>query len=69
MFFVSIRLCNPAMHNRNNYTLFSTGMISGYTKYQSRYNGVKHSYRDDSLDFPYFNISIPVKQTPFRNSV
>ncbi len=53
---------NPAMHNRNNYTLFSTGMISGYTKYQSRYNGVKHSYRDDSLDFPYFNISIPVNR-------
>lgn len=35
-------------------------MILGYTKYQSRFEGEKHSYRDDSLDFPYFNKSLDI---------
>ncbi len=34
----------------------------GYTQYQSNFEGEKHSYRDDALDFPYFNISIPIKR-------
>ncbi len=50
---------NPAMHNRSNRTLFSTGMVMGYTNYESESNGVKKSYRDDAMDFPYFNVSIP----------
>jgi len=51
---------NPAMHNRSNRTLFATGMLMGYTYYDSENNGVKRSFRDDALDFPYFSVSIPV---------
>jgi hypothetical protein len=53
---------NPAMANRSNRTLFSTGIIAGYTKYQSEYSGTKRSFIDDALDFPYFSLSIPIKQ-------
>ncbi|HPF08973.1 MAG TPA: hypothetical protein PL020_04485 [Candidatus Cloacimonadota bacterium] len=52
---------NPAQSNRSNKTLFGTGIIAGYTSYESQYAGVKRSFRDDALDFPYFSISIPVK--------
>ncbi|HQO17928.1 MAG TPA: hypothetical protein PLJ85_01995 [Candidatus Cloacimonas sp.] len=62
IFRINTGYANPAMHNRNNYTLFSTGMMMGYTQYQSNFEGEKHSYRDDALDFPYFNISIPIKR-------
>ena len=62
IFRINTGYANPAMHNRNNYTLFSTGMMMGYTKYQSDLEGEKHSYRDDALDFPYFNISIPINR-------
>ncbi|HPN26756.1 MAG TPA: hypothetical protein PLI24_05655 [Candidatus Cloacimonas sp.] len=60
VFRINTGYANPAMHNRNNYTLFSTGMNMGYTKYHSQYEGIKRTFRDDSLDFPYFNINIPI---------
>jgi len=50
---------NPAMSNRDNKTLFGTGMLMGYTIYDSEVNGVKKNFWDDALDFPYFNVSIP----------
>jgi len=51
---------NPAMHNRSNKTLFATGIMAGYTFYKSQYQGAEQSFRDDALDFPYFNISVPL---------
>ena len=50
---------NPAMSNQDNKTLFGTGMLMGYTIYDSEVNGVKKNFWDDALDFPYFNVSIP----------
>ncbi len=55
---------NPAQRNLSNRTLFSTGMLFGYTNYQSDTNG-KQSYRDDSLDFPFFSLSVPLKSHRF----
>jgi hypothetical protein len=56
---------NPAQSNIDNKTLFGTGMVFGYTGYKSKYNGNENSFRDDSVDFPYFSISIPVKKHRF----
>lgn len=54
---------NPAMHNLNNRSLFSTGLIPGYNHYSSKDSlGNKYSHLDNSLDFPYFSLSIPIKQ-------
>ncbi len=53
---------NPAQNKRTNKTLFGTGVIFGYTKYKSDGPAGEKSFRDDSLDFPYFSISVPVKQ-------
>lgn len=54
---------NPALHNLSNRSLFSTGILLGYNQYRSRdAGGGESSYLDNSLDFPYFSISIPVKQ-------
>ncbi len=55
---------NPAILATTNRTLFSTGLMFGWTGYQSR-DGVKRSYRDNSLDFPYFSIAVPVNQHHF----
>lgn len=52
---------NPAQHNLSNRTLFSTGMLLGYTFYKSDTHG-EQSYRDDALDFPYFSVSVPVSK-------
>jgi hypothetical protein len=56
---------NPAQSNTDNKTLFGTGLIFGYTNYKSKYNNEEQSFRDDSLDFPYFTVSIPVKRHRF----
>lgn len=53
---------NPALRNIDNKSLFGTGIIAGYTYYDSEYQGIKRSFRDDALDFPYFSVSIPVKR-------
>ena len=57
---------NPALHTRTGSTLFSTGMIMGYTRYSSDYDtlGVKH-FTDNSLDLPYFSMSVPFKRHRF----
>ncbi|MGC9361767.1 MAG: hypothetical protein ACP5F3_02455 [Candidatus Syntrophosphaera sp.] len=53
---------NPAMHNLSNRSLFSTGIVMGYNAYRSRDGeGNEEDHLDDSLDFPYFNLSIPLK--------
>jgi len=53
---------NPAQTNRDNKSLFGTGIIAGYTNYKSEYQGTERSFRDDALDFPYFSVSVPVKK-------
>ncbi len=52
---------NPAQRSLTNRTLFSTGMLFGYTNYKSDTNG-EQSYRDNSLDFPFFSLSVPFKR-------
>ncbi|MDD2229395.1 MAG: hypothetical protein PHY48_08290 [Candidatus Cloacimonetes bacterium] len=65
VFRINTGYANPAMNDRSKRTLFGTGLVMGYTKYQSEHNGVKQSFRDDSLDFPYFNVSIPIGKQRF----
>lgn len=56
---------NPALRNKDNKSLFGTGIIAGYTFYNSDYQGSKRSFRDDALDFPYFSVSVPLKKQRF----
>jgi hypothetical protein len=51
---------NPAILGAGTNTLFSTGMMFGWTGYKSK-NGTEKSYRDNSLDFPFFSVGIPVQ--------
>ena len=54
---------NPAQNNLSNRTLFSTGLLMGYNRYQSRDSaGRKSSFWDNSLDVPHFSVSIPVQK-------
>lgn len=58
---------NPALHHRGGKTIFGTGVLFGYTGYSSKYvdaggASLEQSYRDDSLDLPYFSLSIPYKK-------
>jgi hypothetical protein len=54
---------NPALHNSSNRTLLATGLLFGFTRYQSEDNaGNRRSFVDNSLDLPYFSLSIPVKK-------
>lgn len=54
---------NPALHNASNRSLFATGILLGYNAYQSLdAEGDKHSFLDNSLDLPYFSISLPLKR-------
>lgn len=52
---------NPAMIGNANLTLVSTGIMFGWTGYKSNYITEK-SYRDNSLDFPFFSVVIPVNR-------
>jgi hypothetical protein len=66
VFRVNSGYANPALHNLNNSSLFSTGLIPGYNYYSSKDEaGNKYNYIDNSLDFPYFSLSIPMKQHRF----
>lgn len=57
---------NPALHNRSNRTLFATGLQFGYTQYGSQAaDGKEYSFRDDSLDLPYFSLSVPLSKHRF----
>ena len=54
---------NPALHNSSNRTLLATGLLFGFTRYQSEDSaGNRRSFVDNSLDLPYFSLSIPVKK-------
>ena len=50
---------NPAVLGSSNKTLLSTGLLFGWTNYQSD-DGTKRSFRDNSLDFPFFSVAIPL---------
>lgn len=56
---------NPAQSNLSNKTMFGTGIVLGYTQYESEYDQVKRTFTDDALDFPYFSISIPYHKHRF----
>lgn len=54
---------NPAMHNASNRSLFATGILLGYNAYQSLdAENRKSSFVDNSLDLPYFSLSLPIKK-------
>ncbi len=55
---------NPAQFNTSKQSLFSTGLLFGYTKYQSDINGTQ-KFTDNSMDFPFFSMSIPVGKQRF----
>lgn len=55
---------NPAQYNLIKQSLFSTGLLFGYTKYESNTNG-SQKYTDNSMDFPYFSMSIPYGKQRF----
>jgi hypothetical protein len=65
IFRINTGFANPAINDHSNRTLFSTGIITGYTNYQSKTGANSKSFRDDSLDFPYFNVSIPIGKHRF----
>jgi hypothetical protein len=48
---------NPALLARTKNAVFSTGLIMGYTVYRDQ---ADTKYRDNSLDFPYFNFVVPI---------
>jgi hypothetical protein len=48
---------NPALISRTRNAVFSTSVLFGYTWYQDN-SGAK--YKDNSLDFPYFNLVVPI---------
>lgn len=54
---------NPAMSTSGNLSLFSTGLIFGWTGYKSQ-NQVQgeQSFTDNSIDLPYFSMSIPYRK-------
>lgn len=55
-------LGNPALHNASQRSILATGMIFGYTRYQSEDSGGnKNSFMDNSLDLPHFSLSFPIK--------
>jgi hypothetical protein len=54
---------NPAVQNLSNRSLFATGILLGYNAYASQNaSGEKYSYLDNSLDLPYFSLSLPLKK-------
>ena len=57
---------NPAMGNSANYSIFSTGIIMGYTQYKSDIEPQGEvSFTDNSLDLPYFSLSFPYHRHRF----
>lgn len=55
---------NPAILGSITATQFSTGILCGWTNYKSKDEEEK-SYRDNSLDFPYFSVAVPLKNHHF----
>lgn len=59
-------LGNPALHNMSNRTILATGLLFGYTQYRSEdTDGIRRSFTDNSLDLPYFSVSVPLKKHRF----
>ncbi|MCB5245924.1 MAG: hypothetical protein LHW61_04635 [Candidatus Cloacimonetes bacterium] len=62
IFRVNNGFANPAMNNPDNRCFFSTGIIPGYNSYRSKdEQGNTKSFLDNSLDFPLFSLSFPLK--------
>ncbi len=55
---------NPAIMGASNRTLLSTGMIFGWTGYKSDLE-TERTFRDNSLDFPFFSVSFPINNHHF----
>jgi hypothetical protein len=53
---------NPALVGNASMTLFSTGIMFGWTGYKAQTN---KTYTDNSLDFPYFSIAVPINRHRF----
>lgn len=51
---------NPAMLGSTTHTLFSTGLMMGWTQYTSQ-AVAKENFRDNSLDFPFFSMAFPLQ--------
>lgn len=51
---------NPAILGNAKQTLFSTGLQMGWTQYTSQAIS-KQSFRDNSLDFPFFSMAFPYR--------
>ncbi len=56
---------NPAILGNASQTLFSTGLMFGWTNYSSEYQNLKKTYRDNSMDFPFFSIAVPYRAHHF----
>jgi len=50
---------NPAILGTTTKTLFSSGLLFGWTGYSSNYSNIKRTYKDNSLDFPFFSVAVP----------
>ncbi len=66
VFRINNGFANPALSTDSNYSLFSTGLILGWTRYKSETAAQgEQSYTDNSLDLPYFSMSIPYRKHRF----
>ncbi|MDP8231258.1 MAG: hypothetical protein P9L91_01170 [Candidatus Zophobacter franzmannii] len=50
---------NPALCANSNSVLISTGLKMGYTNYEDKSGNYN---KDDSFDFPYFSIQVPIRR-------
>jgi len=53
---------NPALATTANHVIFATGIQMGYSYYKDRQG---RDYRDNSLDFPFFSIVVPLEKHRF----
>ncbi|MEF3694164.1 MAG: hypothetical protein V3576_02335 [Candidatus Cloacimonadota bacterium] len=66
VFRVNNGYANPALSADSNLSLFSTGLILGWTQYKSETAAQgEQSFTDNSLDLPYFSMSIPYRKHRF----
>jgi len=57
LFRINPNFSNPSMLASTNKVLFSTAVSLGYIWYEDSEN----KFRDDTLDFPYFSLAVPLK--------
>ncbi len=66
VFRVNNGYANPALSSDSNLSLFSTGLILGWTRYSSETAAQgEQNFTDNSLDLPYFSMSIPYRKHRF----